>query len=113
MWRQKFQFPHAIGSVDCSLIPIKKPHYHGDEFICRKGYAAFNMQATCDADSMFTSIDCSWAGSVHDARIWRTSQVQEKLIANTCGALLLGIVMQKINIFKLFVQMLNYFSIRR
>lgn len=39
---------------------------------------------------MFTSVDCSWAGSVHDARIWRNSAIQQALNENTNGALLLG-----------------------
>lgn len=90
MWRLKYKFPCAIGALDCTLIPIKKPSHHGDEYVCRKNFAAFNVQATCDANYMFTSVDCSWAGSVHDARIWRNSQVQQLLNANTCGALLLG-----------------------
>ena len=37
-----------------------------------------------------TSVDCSWAGSVHDARIWRNSPVQGALSANQTGALLVG-----------------------
>lgn len=90
MWRNKFKFPFAIGALDCTLIPIKKPRARGDEYVCRKNYPALNVQATCDANSMFTSVDCSWAGFVHDARIRRNSNVQQILNANKCGALLLG-----------------------
>lgn len=90
LWRQKFKFPCAFGAIDCTLIPIKKPSHHGDEYICRKNFAALNVQATCDANYMFTSVDCSWAGSVHDARIWRNSSVQHVLSKNESGALLLG-----------------------
>lgn len=90
MWRNKFKFPCAIGALDCTLIKIEKPRVHGDEYVCRKGYPALNVQATCDANGIFTSVDCSWAGSVHDARIWRNSNIQQTLNANTCGALLLA-----------------------
>lgn len=90
LWTNKFQFPYAIRAIDCTLIPIKKPHLHGDEFICRKQYASLNVQATVNADGYFTSVDCSWAGSVHDARIWRNSSIQTIMAQQTTGALLLG-----------------------
>lgn len=90
LWRRKYNFPCAIGAIDCSLFAIKKPSIHGDEYVCRKNYPAINSQATCNANEMFTSFDCSWAGSVHDARIWRNSQVQRTLNENAIGALLLA-----------------------
>lgn len=90
IWRNNFKFPCAIGALDGTLVKIDKPRLHGDEYVCRKGYAAFNVQATCDGNGIFTSVDCSWAGSVHDARIWRNSNIQKTLNANTCGALLLA-----------------------
>lgn len=90
LWKHNFKFPCAIGALDCTLIPIKKPSHHGDEYICRKNFASLNVQATCDGNNMFTSVDCSWAGSVHDARIWRNSAIQQVLNGNASGALLLG-----------------------
>lgn len=90
LWAAKYSFPNAIGAIDCSLFPIKKPANHGDEYICRKGWPAFNAQATCNADEIFTSFDCNWAGSVHDARIWRNSHIQGCIQENAVGALLLA-----------------------
>lgn len=90
LWKQKHAFPHAIGAIDCTLIPIKKPSIHGDEYVCRKQYSAINVQATCNGMEMFTSVDATWAGSVNDARIWRTSIIKGIMERNTCGALLLG-----------------------
>lgn len=90
MWQRKYNFPCAIGAIDCSLFAIKKPSFHGDEYVCRKNFPALNAQATCNGNEMFTSFDCSWAGSVHDARIWRNSQVQRMLNGNSVGALLLA-----------------------
>lgn len=46
---------------------------HGGEYICRKGFASINVQATCDANEVFTSVSAEWPGSVHDSRIWRNS----------------------------------------
>lgn len=78
-WQEKYNFPNAIGAIDGTLLHITKPSQHGDEYVCRKGFPAINAQATCNADEWFTSIDCSWAGSVHDARVWRNSPIQEML----------------------------------
>lgn len=61
----------------------------GDDYICRKNFPALNVQATCDGNEMFSSVDSSWAGSVHDARVWRTSKIQRQLYGNAAGALLL------------------------
>lgn len=90
LWQTKYKFPYAIGALDCTLIPIRKPSLHGDEYICRKQFPALNVQATVNADSIFTSVDCSWAGSVHDARIWRNSEIQQAMARQTTGAVLLG-----------------------
>ena len=78
MWqaRRPFQIPFAIGAVDCTHVKITKPAGpHGDEHINRKGQATVNVQATCNASEMFTSVDATWPGSVHDSRIWRNSSV--------------------------------------
>lgn len=33
------------------------------------------MQATCNAQEKFTSVDCQWPGSVHDSRIFKNSDI--------------------------------------
>lgn len=88
-WQQKFTFPTAIGVIDCTHIGILKPKVHGDEYVNRKGKCTLNVQATCDANEMFTSVDVSWPGSVHDSRIWKNSQVCLKLRSKS-NAVLLG-----------------------
>lgn len=67
LWQNKYRFPIAIGVVDCTHIGILKPNRHGDEYVNRKGHSTLNVQATCDAREMFTSMDVSWTGSVHDS----------------------------------------------
>lgn len=89
-WQDKYRFICAIGALDCTHIPIKKPFVHGDEYINRKGVATLNVQATCNSKELFTSVDCSWPGSVHDSRIWRNSAPFRVMKENTCGALILG-----------------------
>ncbi|KAJ4433356.1 hypothetical protein ANN_15615 [Periplaneta americana] len=48
-WLQKFNFPSAIGVMDCTHVRIPKPTQHGDEYVNRKGFASINLQATCNA----------------------------------------------------------------
>ncbi|XP_054278725.1 putative nuclease HARBI1 [Macrosteles quadrilineatus] len=85
LWQSKHSFPTAIGVVDCTHVCIEKPRIHGDEYINRKGKASLNVQGTCNAREMFTSIDVSWPGSVHDARIWKNSTVKQ-VLSNTRNA---------------------------
>lgn len=88
-WQIKYNFPSALGVVDCTHVQIEKPSLHGDEYVNRKGYASINVQATCNAREMFTSLDVSWPGSVHDARIWSNSEVRN-IIRNFPDTVLLG-----------------------
>ncbi|XP_065078038.1 putative nuclease HARBI1 [Ochlerotatus camptorhynchus] len=88
-WQRKYRFPSAIGAIDCTHILIKRPGNYKDEFVNRKGLNSFNVQATCNATEQFTSVDCEWAGSVHDARIWRNSDIFDIIQDNASGALLL------------------------
>jgi hypothetical protein len=89
LWQRKYKFPTAIGIIDCTHIGILKPNHHGDEYINRKGKPTLNVQATCDANETFTSVDVSWPGSVHDSRIWKNSQVR-LLMQSKENAVLIG-----------------------
>nr|CAH7733030.1 unnamed protein product [Callosobruchus chinensis] len=70
----------------------KKPPLHGDEYISRKGYHSINVQATCNADEWFISVDASWPASVQDSRIWSNSEICNiaKREFQRSNALLLG-----------------------
>lgn len=77
-WFEKFKFPCCVGALDCTHVRIEKPGgAFGDEFINRKGFASINVQATCNADFEFTSVDCSWPGSVHDNRVFKNSDIYQ------------------------------------
>ncbi|CAH2012606.1 unnamed protein product [Acanthoscelides obtectus] len=74
-WQEKFNFPSAIGAIDCTHIPILNPFIHADEYVNRKNFASINVQATCNSNEVFTSVGVSWPGSVHDSRIWKNSDI--------------------------------------
>ncbi|CAH1977290.1 unnamed protein product [Acanthoscelides obtectus] len=89
IWQSMYKFPTAIGVIACTHIGILKPNRNGNEYINRKGKSTLNVQATCDAREMFTSVDLSWPGSVHDFRIRRNSRTRSQLI-NKANVVLLG-----------------------
>lgn len=77
-WRATLGLPGCISAIDCTHVKIQKPAgVFGDEFINRKGFASINVQATCNEKYVFTSVDCSWPGSVHDNRIWTNSNIYQ------------------------------------
>ena len=45
-------FPDVAGAIDGTLFQIERP-FEYDGWICRKGFAAINMQATVDAQACF------------------------------------------------------------
>ncbi|XP_018367029.1 PREDICTED: putative nuclease HARBI1 [Trachymyrmex cornetzi] len=69
----------VIGAIDGTLIEINKPIENGDDYVCRKGkgYPAIHCQAVCTSKLLFTSVLVGHAGSVHNARVLRNSQVNK------------------------------------
>lgn len=89
-WATLYRFPCAMGTIDCTHVRISKPSHHGDEYINRKGFCSINVQATCNAREVFTSVDAQWPGSVHDSRILKRSDVYRDMVRQRSNALLLG-----------------------
>ncbi|XP_037956632.1 putative nuclease HARBI1 [Teleopsis dalmanni] len=90
LWSTKYKMPFAVGAIDCTHFKIKKPLNNCDEYICRKGFFSINVQATCNANELFTSVDVSWPSSVHDSRIFKNSSVHNVIKSNDVEAYLLG-----------------------
>lgn len=61
LWQSKYRFLTAVGVLDCTHVDILKPRAHGDgdtrdEYINRKVKPMLNVQATCEAKEIFTSV---------------------------------------------------------
>ncbi|CAG5083706.1 Similar to At3g55350: Protein ALP1-like (Arabidopsis thaliana) [Cotesia congregata] len=68
-------FPKVIGAIDGTHINIPTPRKHPESYVNRKGHHSIQLQAVCDAQSKFIHCCAGNVGSVHDARVFRLSEV--------------------------------------
>lgn len=78
-FRRKTGFPGVVGAIDATHIPIPGPKVNREAYINRKGFPSMQLQAVCDSDLRFLDIVSGWAGSVHDARVFRNSALSNWL----------------------------------
>ncbi len=73
----------VVGSVDGCHVPIKPPKEDRDSYINRKGTPSINVMAICDSNMSFTYVCADYAGSIHDARIFRLTDIGQQAENNT------------------------------
>lgn len=88
----KHRIPNIIGALDCTHIRIQAPRqlHFPMEYINRKNFYSFNVQAVCNSNSVFTDVVAAWPGSVHDSRIFKNSEMYNKLSTGQIDGILLG-----------------------
>lgn len=70
--------PSCIGAIDGTHIPILRPHHRERDFINRKRFLSLNVMVMSNANNVLTHVDPRFPGSIHDAYIFRASDVNRK-----------------------------------
>ncbi|KAH7978350.1 hypothetical protein HPB49_005264 [Dermacentor silvarum] len=74
----------VIGCVDGTFIAIVAPRLPPAQkapYWSRKGYYALNTMVVCDSDLRVRYIDPRFAGSCHDAHVWRHSLLRRRIVS--------------------------------
>ena len=75
-FERKYGFPGTVGVIDgCHVSLFQAPHESHNSYFCRKGFYSLVFQAVCNERLIFIDICAAWPGSVHDARVFRTSSL--------------------------------------
>ncbi|KAK0139253.1 putative nuclease HARBI1 [Merluccius polli] len=72
------RFPSVIGCIDGTHIPITAPS-HNEEYVNRKSIHIIHVQIIRDAAYIISNAEAKWPGSVHDARIYRESNLSKRV----------------------------------
>ena len=78
-FESKFGIIQAFGCINGTYIPICCPIINSQDFFCYKQYFSLSVQAICDYKGYFMDVDCMWAGSVRDAKVFANSTINTKL----------------------------------
>ncbi|XP_067204184.1 putative nuclease HARBI1 isoform X1 [Linepithema humile] len=69
-------FPGVVGVIDGCHISISAPIEHPNSYINRKGFHSILLQGICNHKMKFIDVFTGMCGSVHDARVWRLSDIR-------------------------------------
>jgi len=85
LFAQKSPFPHVVGAIDGSHIPLKtEPVNEQIEYFNRKQDYSVVVQAVADVSFKFLDVSTGFPGSIHDARILRLSKLQRESAQGNC-----------------------------
>ena len=74
----RWGFPNCFGAVDGTHIPVTPPSNCRTDYFNRKGSYSIILQGLVDFKYLFTDINVGWPGKVHDARVFRNSNIYTK-----------------------------------
>lgn len=74
-FRAKQGIANVLGAIDGTHIQIEKPAMYARDYCNRKKFFSITLQIVVDAHLRITNIHCGEPGSLHDARIFRRSEL--------------------------------------
>ena len=72
---EKSKVPNVVAAIDGSHIPIKAPKENHEDYFNRKHFYSYLVQGIVDSSGLFLSVATGFAGSLHDSRMLRLSDV--------------------------------------
>jgi hypothetical protein len=82
---RRLGFQHAIGALDCSHVEIMAPAEGAADYFNRKCYYSIIIQGISNAANEFIDIHIGWTGSAHDARVFYSSPMFDRLESGILG----------------------------
>ncbi|XP_066590573.1 putative nuclease HARBI1 [Prorops nasuta] len=79
---RSFGSPGIIGAIDGCHIPCKQPVNNAIDYYNRKGFHSILLQGVCDDKGRFIDVFIGLPGRIHDARVFRNSQLYIDLLNN-------------------------------
>lgn len=78
-FRRLWGLPGAVGAVDGSHFPIRKPTEDGEDYINRKRWCSIAGIFVADADCVCLDARIGYPGNVHDSRMWKNTSLYARL----------------------------------
>lgn len=73
------KFPRVIGSIDGTHVEINRPNYDSQSYYNRKKRFSIQVQGLVNHKKKFLDVFVGYPGSVHDARVFRCSDLFNEL----------------------------------
>lgn len=84
-FRNRWNFPHAVGAIDGKHIRITCPANEGSTYFNYKGFYSIVLMALVDGDYKFLWVNVGTQGSASDAQIFNDCELKEALEDGSIG----------------------------
>ena len=85
LFRDRWNFPHALGALDGKHVSIRCPKNSGSLYYNYKGFYSIVLMALVDADYRFIWIDVGAQGSASDAQVFNATELKDAIESEEIG----------------------------